>query len=109
LAIAGVIISAMGVSSAMGMLLLFDMDYNEICNVMPLIVLCKCNEYSYILCSSISAIGVDEMFILSSAWHQTRVTHSPIDRMSESLAHAAVSITITSVTGEGSLYFMFHI
>lgn len=45
-----------------------------------------------------AGIGVDDMFIMISAWRQASVSRSIEDRMSETLKEAALSITITSLT-----------
>ncbi|XP_023229415.1 patched domain-containing protein 3-like isoform X2 [Centruroides sculpturatus] len=43
-------------------------------------------------------IGIDDAFILIAAWRRTDVDDSVPDRMKDSFAEAAVSITITSLT-----------
>jgi predicted RND superfamily exporter protein len=45
-----------------------------------------------------AAVGVDNVFILLSAWRNTPRTRSLPDRMSETFSDAAVSITVTSLT-----------
>ena len=52
----------------------------------------------YSLYVNISGIGLDDMFILVSAWRHTSVHLPTEERMALTLKHAAVSITITSVT-----------
>ena len=49
-------------------------------------------------CLSISGIGIDDMFVIVAAWRDTPVRHSLQDRMGATFSHAAVSITLTSVT-----------
>ena len=46
----------------------------------------------------ISAVGVDNVFILLSAWRATPTNESMERRMHETFADAAVSITVTSLT-----------
>jgi hypothetical protein len=48
--------------------------------------------------SNFAAVGVDEMFIMSSAWHRTSPLLAPVDRLALTVGEAAVSITITSFT-----------
>ncbi|XP_023229418.1 patched domain-containing protein 3-like [Centruroides sculpturatus] len=62
------------------------------------------------------SIGVDDAFILIAAWRRTDVNASVPDRMKDSYAEAAVSITITSLTnffafcmGFVTPYKMIHI
>ena len=44
------------------------------------------------------AVGVDNVFILLSAWRATNPNVELIERMSEAFGEAGVSITITSLT-----------
>uniref|UniRef100_A0A8D0C637 SSD domain-containing protein n=1 Tax=Salvator merianae TaxID=96440 RepID=A0A8D0C637_SALMN len=43
-------------------------------------------------------VGVDDMFIMVSCWQQTQVKKSVRDRMADTYAEAAVSVTITSLS-----------
>ncbi|KAL8165023.1 UNVERIFIED_CONTAM: hypothetical protein K2H54_025205 [Gekko kuhli] len=45
-----------------------------------------------------AGVGVDDMFIMVSCWQQTKVKHRVKDRMANTYADAAVSITITTLT-----------
>jgi hypothetical protein len=95
----GVLGPAMAIVSALGFLLLVGQEFNSIATVMPFLVMCmlrvgfgQCSLYNY------AAIGVDDMFIVLSAWHHTNPSDSVSHRMGECLGEAAVAVTITSLT-----------
>lgn len=46
----------------------------------------------------IAAVGVDDMFIMLASWRKTPCTAAVEDRLAQTFADAAVSITITSLT-----------
>ena len=46
----------------------------------------------------LSGIGIDDLFILVSAWRYTNYNLDVEERMGQTLKSSAVSITITSVT-----------
>uniref|UniRef100_A0AAF5PS05 SSD domain-containing protein n=3 Tax=Wuchereria bancrofti TaxID=6293 RepID=A0AAF5PS05_WUCBA len=83
IALAGLFCPLLAIISAFGLILWMGFLYNAIVNVSPFIVFC---------------IGVDDMFIMSAAWHRTNVEQSVSHRLSESLAEAAVAISITTIT-----------
>ncbi|KAK0412604.1 hypothetical protein QR680_006307 [Steinernema hermaphroditum] len=83
LAILGLFCPLLAVASAFGLILWTGTLYNAIVNVSPFIVIC---------------IGVDDMFIMVAAWHRTNPKLSVSRRLAETLAEAAVAITITSLT-----------
>lgn len=45
-----------------------------------------------------SAIGINDMFIMTNAWHRTKFTDPVEVRLSEMMSEAAVAVTITSFT-----------
>lgn len=51
-----------------------------------------------------SGIGIDDTFVMMAAWRRTRITDSVPERLGQTMAEAAVSITITSVTDMVSLW-----
>ncbi|PAV84529.1 hypothetical protein WR25_22041 isoform A [Diploscapter pachys] len=83
LAIGGVISAAMACESAVGLLLLLGYGMTSVAYSMPFIVF---------------SVGVDNVFILLSAWRATPTNESMERRMHETFADAAVSITVTSLT-----------
>ncbi|CAI4232299.1 unnamed protein product [Auanema sp. JU1783] len=83
LAIGGVISAAMAISSAVGCLLLLGYGMTSVAYSMPFIVF---------------SVGVDNVFILLSAWRSTPSCADLEERMRETFADAAVSITVTSLT-----------
>ncbi|GMR41816.1 hypothetical protein PMAYCL1PPCAC_12011 [Pristionchus mayeri] len=83
LAIGGVISAAMAICSGVGLLLHLDFGMTSVAYSMPFIVF---------------SVGVDNVFILLSAWRSTPTHHGLRERMRETFADAAVSITVTSLT-----------
>ncbi|CAI5443983.1 unnamed protein product [Caenorhabditis angaria] len=83
LAIGGVFSAAMAIASAVGILLMMGYGMTSVAYSMPFIVF---------------SVGVDNVFILLSAWRSTPSTASFEHRMEETFADAAVSITVTSLT-----------
>lgn len=47
---------------------------------------------------SSSAIGIDDMFLMNACWDQTSDSLTVPERMSKTLSHAGVAVTITNVT-----------
>ncbi|CAD5232232.1 unnamed protein product [Bursaphelenchus xylophilus] len=81
--IIGVLSTLMAITSAIGVLLWFDVTFVEMCSVMPFLSL---------------TIGIDDSFLLLSSWHSTNPADNVKTRLSQCLGHAASSITITSIT-----------
>ena len=53
---------------------------------------------------SILGIGIDDTFVMLAAWRRTRLQDTVAERLSNTYAEAAVSITITSITDMISFY-----
>uniref|UniRef100_A0AC34GN64 SSD domain-containing protein n=1 Tax=Panagrolaimus sp. ES5 TaxID=591445 RepID=A0AC34GN64_9BILA len=83
LAIGGVLSAAMAIVSGVGLLLLFNFNMTSVAYSMPFIVF---------------SVGVDNVFILLSAWRTTSYELNLTERMVETFSDAAVSITVTSLT-----------
>ncbi|CAG9538367.1 unnamed protein product [Cercopithifilaria johnstoni] len=83
IALAGLFCPLLAIASAFGLILWMGFLYNSVVNVSPFIVFC---------------IGVDDMFIMSAAWHRTNIEQDVSYRLSETLAEAAVAISITTIT-----------
>ncbi|PAV75913.1 hypothetical protein WR25_01224 [Diploscapter pachys] len=83
LGIVGVISTLMAIISATGMLLLCGVTFVDMCTVMPFLSL---------------TIGIDDTFLMLAAWHETNRLHSVEERVETAMRHAAVSISITTLT-----------
>ncbi|KAK0413073.1 hypothetical protein QR680_006582 [Steinernema hermaphroditum] len=81
--VVGVVATLMAIISACGLLMLFDVTFVDMCSVMPFLSL---------------TIGIDDTFLMLAAWHETDRRASVEDRIEASMRHAAVSISITSLT-----------
>ncbi|XP_044533658.1 patched domain-containing protein 3 [Gracilinanus agilis] len=85
----GVISSGLAVLSGFGLLLYCGMPFVATVSNAPFLIL---------------GVGVDDMFIMISAWQRTKLIHSLEERMAETYAEAAVSITITTLTDVLAFY-----
>jgi patched domain-containing protein len=83
LPLAGILSAGYGLVSAVGLLSLFGFKCANIIIVVPFLIL---------------GIGIDDMFIIYSAFTQTNSEWKTSKRMSFALKNAGVSITITSLT-----------
>ncbi|GMR61775.1 hypothetical protein PMAYCL1PPCAC_31970, partial [Pristionchus mayeri] len=81
--VVGVMTTMMAIVSAMGLLLLFDVTFVDMCTVMPFLSL---------------TIGIDDTFLILAAWHDSPRCLPVHERIIRSMRHAAVSISITSLT-----------
>ncbi|XP_042331887.1 patched domain-containing protein 3-like [Sceloporus undulatus] len=88
-AIFGVMSSGLSVVSSFGLLLFCGVPF----------VITAANSPFLIL-----GIGIDDMFILVSCWQRTQVKESIKDRMADTYAEAAMSVTITSLTNVLAFY-----
>ncbi|XP_073533017.1 patched domain-containing protein 3-like [Phyllobates terribilis] len=85
----GVISSGLAVLSSFGLLLLCGVPFVVTVANAPFLIL---------------GVGVDDMFIMISSWQQTKVKDKVEERMAETYAEAAVSITITTFTDVLAFY-----
>uniref|UniRef100_A0A8R1DTG6 SSD domain-containing protein n=2 Tax=Caenorhabditis japonica TaxID=281687 RepID=A0A8R1DTG6_CAEJA len=83
LGICGVLVTMCAIISSTGLLMLFDVTFVDMCTVMPFLSL---------------TIGIDDTFLMLAAWHETDRSLSYEKRIELSMRHAAVSISITSLT-----------
>uniref|UniRef100_A0A0A9X8T6 Patched domain-containing protein 3 n=3 Tax=Lygus hesperus TaxID=30085 RepID=A0A0A9X8T6_LYGHE len=89
LGILGNISAAMGTTAGFGLAVYCGIPFIGINLVSPLL-----------MCS----IGIDDTFVMLAAWRRTPITASVPERLAATMAEAAVSITITSVTDMVSLW-----
>ncbi|KAM4027413.1 patched domain-containing protein 3-like [Anomaloglossus baeobatrachus] len=85
----GVISSGLAVLTSFGLLLLCGVPFVVTVANAPFLIL---------------GVGVDDMFIMISSWQQTKVNNKVEERMAETYAEAAVSITITTLTDVLAFY-----
>ncbi|XP_072364504.1 patched domain-containing protein 3-like isoform X2 [Scyliorhinus torazame] len=85
----GVVSSGLAVLSGFGLLLFCRMKFAINTANAPFLIL---------------GIGVDDMFIMLSSWQKTKVKDKVGDRLAETYAEAAVSITITTLTDVLAFY-----
>ncbi|KAJ8036579.1 Patched domain-containing protein 3 [Holothuria leucospilota] len=83
LGLMGVVAASMAMVSSVGLLSYCGVPFNQVTLSMPFIIL---------------GIGLDDMFIMNSAWRMTDINLSVKKRMAATYEDAAVSITITSLT-----------
>ncbi|WKX90560.1 hypothetical protein Q1695_009419 [Nippostrongylus brasiliensis] len=81
--VVGVVSALMAIISSTGLLLLFGVTFVDMCTVMPFLSL---------------TIGVDDSFLMLAAWHETSRQLDVSERIGQSMRHAAVSISITTLT-----------
>ncbi|XP_063062244.1 patched domain-containing protein 3 [Engraulis encrasicolus] len=85
----GVLSAGLAVLSSFGLLLFCGMPFVMTVATAPFLIL---------------GVGVDDMFIMISAWQKTKVKDNVEDRMEETYKEAAVSITITTLTNVLAFY-----
>ncbi|XP_054847761.1 patched domain-containing protein 3-like [Eublepharis macularius] len=85
----GVLSSGLAILSSFGLLLYCGVPFVITAANAPFLIL---------------GIGVDDMFIMVSRWQQTKVKDTVVDRMANTYAEAAVSVTITTLTDVLAFY-----
>ncbi|XP_042239196.1 patched domain-containing protein 3-like isoform X2 [Homarus americanus] len=83
LGLIGVVSAALACVTAFGFLIYLGVEFIGINMAAPFLML---------------GIGMDDTFVMLAAWRRTRLQDSVSERMSQTFADAAVSITITSLT-----------
>ncbi|XP_075684383.1 patched domain-containing protein 3-like [Rhinoderma darwinii] len=85
----GILSTGFAVLSSFGLLLICGVPFVATVATAPFLIL---------------GVGVDDMFIMISSWQQTKVKSKVEERMAETYAEAAVSITITTLTDVLAFY-----
>ncbi|XP_072432116.1 patched domain-containing protein 3-like [Chiloscyllium punctatum] len=85
----GVISAGLAVLSGFGLLLYCGMKFAINTANAPFLIL---------------GIGVDDMFVMLASWQKTKVTDKIEDRLADTYAEAAISITITTLTDVLAFY-----
>ncbi|KAM8980880.1 patched domain-containing protein 3 [Sarcophilus harrisii] len=88
----GVISAGLAVLSSFGLLLHCGIPFVVTVSNAPFLIL---------------GVGVDDTFIMISAWQKTKLIHSIEQRLADTYAEAAVSITITTLTDVLAFYIGF--
>lgn len=83
LGLMGVISAGLACAAAFGFLIYLGVEFIGINMASPFLML---------------GIGIDDTFVMLAAWRRTRLQDSVAERMGQTFAEAAVSITITSLT-----------
>ncbi|CAJ0933790.1 unnamed protein product, partial [Mesorhabditis belari] len=82
-AVSGLATTLLAIGSGFGCLLLLGVNYNVINTIIPFLII---------------SIGIDDMFIMVACWESSDSRKPVPQRISQTLAHAGVAITITNVT-----------
>uniref|UniRef100_A0A8C2S031 Patched domain-containing protein 3 n=1 Tax=Capra hircus TaxID=9925 RepID=A0A8C2S031_CAPHI len=88
-AVFGVVSAGLAVVSSFGLMLYVGVPFVLIVANSPFLIL---------------GVGVDDMFIMISAWQKTSLADSVSERMSDAYSQVAVSITITTLTNVLAFY-----
>ncbi|KJH47116.1 patched family protein [Dictyocaulus viviparus] len=83
LAFAGLTTTLMAIICGFGSLMMIGVNYNVINTIIPFLII---------------AIGIDDMFIMNACWEKSDECQTIPVRMSQTLSHAGVAVTITNVT-----------
>ncbi|XP_071481622.1 patched domain-containing protein 3-like [Diadema antillarum] len=79
----GILSASLAIASSVGLLSYVGASFNLVVASMPFLII---------------GLGLDDMFIMLSAWRKTSPGESVEERMGKTYSEAAVSITITSIT-----------
>lgn len=97
--LAGVLSTLMAICSAVGALRWADVTFVDMCAVMPFLSLTIGASLKMCVFACVCpSTGIDDTFLMLAAWRATPA-HAPVEkRIAHAMRHAAVSITITSLT-----------
>ncbi|XP_023219484.1 patched domain-containing protein 3-like [Centruroides sculpturatus] len=83
LGLAGCFSSCLSVITAFGLVMACGIEYSDLNVALPFLIL---------------GMGIDDSYVLIAAWRRSKITNTVEERMGETFAEAAVSISITSLT-----------
>lgn len=83
LSMMSVLAVGMSIAASMGLSQMFDWPYTPVHSVLPFVLL---------------GLGVDDSFVIMNSYRQSNPDDHIAKRMKETMAHAGVSITVTSMT-----------